>query len=72
MNIKGFLYKNNVEPIVIVHGVERCVKVVYIKATALSLTTSGSTGEVAWRMCQLVSLVVMQTGLGSHLGIDSL
>ena len=57
---------------VIKHELKLNMRVVYTKVTEKSLTMSGSTGEVHWRMCQLVSLVVTQTGYGNLHAISHL
>lgn len=48
------------------------MKVVYTRGTEWSLTTSGSTGEVHWRMCQLGWYLVTQTVSVNHLVVNSL
>jgi hypothetical protein len=68
MNIRALHYKRNAERIVTELDAKLWLKDVYIKATVVSLTTSGPTAQVAWHTFQLVSLVVTRTGLGSLLG----
>ena len=55
---------------VIEHGVKPFAKDVYIKVTVWSLTTSGSTGKVAWLTCQLASLVVQRIGVANLRGLS--
>lgn len=53
-------------------GARQCVQAVYIKAMDLSWTMSGSTGEVRWRMFQLVWLASTQTAYVNLQGISHL
>jgi hypothetical protein len=68
MNIRALHYKRSAELTVTGRDAKLWLKDVYIKATVVSLTTSGPTAQVAWHTLQLVSLVVTRTGLGSLLG----
>jgi hypothetical protein len=70
MTIREPRFRRSVEPIEIEHDAKHYVKVVYIKGTEWSLTMSGHTGEVGWRMCQLGWLVVTQIGFGNLLDLD--
>ena len=68
MIIRELRSKRSVGQIVTAQDAKRCVQAVYIKATVVSLTTSGPTAQAAWYTLQLVSLVVTRTGLGNLLG----
>lgn len=65
MNIKDFLRKRNDGQTEIVQELKQCATVVYVKVTEKSLTTSGSTGQVAYAVYQLVWSVGMRTGYGN-------
>lgn len=62
--------KLNGERRVIPPDVKLFVLDAYIRGTTWSLTIEGSTGEVRWRMCQLVWLAGTQIGLGNLPGIN--
>ena len=68
MIIRELRSKRNAEQTEIEQDARLWLKDVYIKVTVVSLTTSGPTAQVAWHVCQLASLVVTRTGLGSLLG----
>jgi hypothetical protein len=54
------LIRLNVELLEIEQDVKHCGRVVYIKGTALSLTISDHTGQVAWTMFLLKSFLDTQ------------
>lgn len=47
------------------HAARRYVRVVYIKVTEKSLTTSGPTGEAVWIMCRFAWFLGTRIVLGS-------
>ena len=53
-----------------VHVARHYARAVYIRVTILSLTTSGTTGQVLWTTSQLGWYLATRTGLVNHLGIS--
>lgn len=61
MTIKERLSKRSGVRNEMLHDVRQFVRVAYVKGITKSLTTSDTTLEVRWRVCQLAWYLVQQT-----------